>query len=110
MKKVILPLVIVSAMIGGNVSAQSSRAFAITSEAKGSVNWLNVQEINLSTGSVIKTVYNPSVNKSVMYDGNLSVLGTASTSVATESGVAAADYDSKTNRLYYTTMHGTDLR
>ena len=97
-------------MIGGNVSAQSSRAFAITSEAKGSVNWLNVQEINLSTGSVIKTVYNPSVNKSVMYDGNLSVLGTASTSVATETGVAAAAYDSKTNRLYYTTMHGTDLR
>ena len=95
MKRVILPLMIVSAIIGGNASAQSSRAFAITSEAKGSVNWLNVQEINLNTGSVIKTIYNPSVG---------------SLNAATETGVAAAAYDTKTNRLYFTTMHGTDLR
>ena len=53
MKKLILPLVIVSAMISGNVNAQSSRAFSVTSEAKGSVNWLNVQEINFFNEHIV---------------------------------------------------------
>ncbi len=111
MNRLILPLVIVSAMIGGNAYSQSNRAFAVTSEAKGSVNWLNVQEVNLNSGSTIKTIYNPSATKSVSFDGNSTALrGLSSNSVATENGVAAAAYDAKNNRLYYTLMHGTDLR
>jgi len=111
MKKIILPLVIVSAMIGGNAYAQSNRAFSVTSEAKGSVNWLNVQEINLTSGSTIKSVYSPSATTSVKFDGSAAALRTVNpNSIATESGVAAAAYDAKNNRLYYTLMHGTDLR
>ena len=111
MKKIILPLVIVSAMIGGNAYAQSNRAFSVTSETKGSVNWLNVQEINLTSGSTIKSVYSPSATTSVKFDGSAAALRTVNpNSIATESGVAAAAYDAKNNRLYYTLMHGTDLR
>ena len=111
MKKLILPLVIVAAMIGGNVNAQSSRAFSVTSEAKGSVNWLNVQEINLNTGASIKSIYTPSKTASVKFDGSDAALRTVKpNSIATENGVAAAAYDAKNNRLYYTLMHGTDLR
>ena len=58
---------ILSAVIGGSANAQSSRAFAVTSEAKGSVNWLNVQEVSLNSGSTIKPIYNPSANKSVVF-------------------------------------------
>ena len=111
MKKIILPLVILSAMIGGDAYAQSNRAFSVTSEAKGSVNWLNVQEINLNSGSAIKSVYSPSATASVKFDGSAAALRTVNpNSVATENGVAAAAYDAKNNRLYYTLMHGTDLR
>ena len=107
MKRIILPLVIVSAIIGGNAYAQSNRAFSVTSEAKGSVNWLNVQEITLNSGSTTKTIYSPAQNKSVNFLGTTSV---GSNSVATENGVAAAAFDAKNNRLYFTLMHGTDLR
>ena len=111
MNRLILPLMILSAMIGGSANAQSSRAFAVTSEVKGSVNWLNVQEINLNSGSTIKSIYNPSATKTVVFEGNTTALrGVGSNSVATENGVAAAAYDTKNNRLYYTLMHGTDLR
>ncbi len=111
MNRLILPLMILSAMIGGSANAQSSRAFAVTSELKGSVNWLNVQEINLNSGSTIKSIYNPSATKTVVFEGNTTALrGVGSNSVATENGVAAAAYDTKNNRLYYTLMHGTDLR
>ena len=111
MNRLILPLMILSAVISGSANAQSSRAFAVTSDVKGSVNWLNVQEINLNNGSTLKPIYNPSATKGVTFDGTTTALrGINSNSVATENGVAAVAFDKKNNRLYYTQMHGTDLR
>ena len=42
-----------------NVNAQKSRAFAITGDAKGNINWMNVREIDLSTGAEIRSIYTP---------------------------------------------------
>lgn len=118
MKNKILPIVAIAAtLISTNSNAQKSKTFAITSEAQGSYNWSVLREIDLSTGQVVKTLYDKAVNK------NLSIVNTENVSIVPESnmrtdiritpmaeGVAAAAYDARNNRLYYTTMRGTHLR
>ena len=117
MRKILLPtLALALASISANSFAQSNRAFAITSESKGSFNWNALREIDLTTGEVVKTHYDQLLNK------NFELTNTANARIAALSGVentrflpmaegvAAAAYDAKHNRLYYTTMRGTELR
>lgn len=115
MKRKNLPILLASLLVGaGAASAQSSsKAFAVTSDAKGSFNWITVKQIDLHSGKVQKSIYNPLETNQVRFDA---VSGTAARglvnnqSIATEFGVAATAYDAKTNRLYFTQMRGTDLR
>ena len=112
MKKAILPTLLLSTLFLNQAGAQSNKAFAITSEAKGSYNWTVVRELDLSTGEVIRTLFNPADNKPVAYEAaagsRLSV--NAGTPSPTYSGVAAAAYDSKHNRLYFSQMWMNELR
>src|SRR4051812_34234202 len=93
-----------------NSYAQSNRAYAITSETKGSYNWNTVREIDLTTGDVVKNLYDRTNNNvEVVNTDNVNILSTAEkrsnikyTPMA--EGVAAAALDAKHNRLYYTTM------
>lgn len=118
MKTKLLPtLALAALLLSTNTNAQSNLAFAVTSETKGSFNWNVIREIDLATGEVVKTYYDQSLHKNFeiantgdskilptsnrMYNYNLMPMG---------EGVAAAAYDAKHNRLYYTTMRGTDLR
>lgn len=90
------------------IQAQSSKAFAITGDEKGNINWQSIQQISLTTGDVSKTLFSPAKTSGVqiMRTSNIqnNVLPTA-----THTGVAAAAYDFKNNRLYYTTMRGNEL-
>lgn len=116
MKNVLLPsLAVVTALFSTNLFAQKNRAFAVTSETIGSYNWNTVREINLETGEVTKTFYDRDLHK------NFEVVTTANAKVDVadlrfrsqlpmESGVAATAFDQRHNRLYFTTMRGTELR
>jgi len=108
MKKVILPIAVLVAMFATNANAQSARIFAITGETQGNVNWNSVREINSADGAVKTTLYNPSAKQTLSYQSykNRNVAPTAEPAV---SAIAAAAYDVKNNRLYYTNMRGTTL-
>lgn len=110
MKKVFLLSLVSFSLF--NANAQSKKAYAITGEVKGSYNWISVKEIDLNTGEVVRTVFDPSVNtqfKLKNINGQaLSARGY--TDAPTYSGVAAAAFDEKNNRLYYTNMRGSELR
>lgn len=124
MKNRILPLVAIAALLLSNTTnAQSSNhAFAITGETKGSFNWNFVREIDLATGEVVKTYFSPFVQNNFEIVNTQNVkLNTAESVVGLhqvrgnaapmgQGGVAAAAYDAKHNRLYFTTMRGTELR
>jgi hypothetical protein len=117
MKKILLPtLAFAVASISANSFAQSNRAFAITSESKGSFNWNAVREIDLTTGEVVKTHYDQLLNKNFELTNTANARISAGAGVENTrllpmaEGVAAAAYDAKQNRLYYTTMRGTELR
>ncbi|HEX8331660.1 MAG TPA: hypothetical protein VF622_03510, partial [Segetibacter sp.] len=113
MKKLILPtLAIAAALISANSYSQT-KAFAITSQSKGSFNWNAVREIDLTTGEVLNTYFDQSANKAVelVNTSNARLATTADTrTLPMAEGVAAAAFDAKNNRLYYTTMRGTELR
>jgi len=112
MKKTFLPALLLSALLFNQATAQSNNAFAITSESKGSYNWTIVREIDLATGDVIRTLYNPADNKAVVYEAAIGskLSNNVNAPSPTYSGVAASAYDSKHNRLYFSQMWMNELR
>ncbi len=110
MRQILPSLVIAALLISFQSTAQKNTAFAVTGESKGNFTWNVIREIDLSTGEVLRTVYDPAVKKTINYKlasgigkGNLSLPS------ATGSGVAAAAYDALHNRLYFTNMRLNDL-
>lgn len=114
MKKTFLPILLLSALFVNQSSAQSNKAYAITAETKGNYNWTAIREIDLNNGNVIRTLYSNSNKPKVSYefinnDWQANRVNIQSMS-PTVNGVAAAAFDEKNNRLYFTPMWGTDLR
>lgn len=110
MKKILLCFITATLLASSQSKAQKNLAFAVTGETKGNFTWNVIREIDLSSGEVIRTVYDPAVNKSIHYTA---VTGAkkenVSFSSATGSGVAAAAYDALHNRLYFTNMRSDEL-
>lgn len=111
MKQRLLPsLAIATLLIASHSIAQKNTAFAVTAETKGSFSWNVIRQIDLSTGEVIRTVYDPSIKKSINYKlVSGQEKGNSLLSSATGSGVAAAAYDALHNRLYFTGMRSSTL-
>src|SRR3954465_5552153 len=87
-----------------SLHAQRNTAFAVTASAKGNFNWNVIREIDLSTGEVIRTLYDPAVKKTINFKA---ITGTdlppaALAGSAPGSSAAAAAFDASHNRLYFT--------
>jgi hypothetical protein len=68
MKQRILPsLAIAAILISSHSNAQKNSAFAVTAKTKGDFTWNVIREVDLSSGEVIRTVYDPSAKKSISY-------------------------------------------
>ncbi len=113
MKKKNLHLFAISFLLLSTQSfSQKNAAFAVTGASKGNYNWNVIRQIDLSTGEVIRTVYDPSVNTTVNYKAvaGTDLRGTpALTSATGNGGVAAAAFDGLHNRLYFTNMRANEL-
>jgi len=96
-----------------------NKAFAITGSGKGSVEWANIEMIDLNTGEVIRSVFDNRQSSFTVFNarngqaipvrdqkGNVS--DPAKQPFSTFS--AALAYDKKHNRLYYTPMFINQLR
>jgi len=97
------------------VSAQTNSAYAITGAAQGDITWNNIRQIDLSTGALIRNIYVSAVDKPELLDavsGRPVIIPSQANAQPnpTPSLIAAAAYDAKYNRIYYTTMLGLDLR
>jgi hypothetical protein len=99
-------------------SAQKNNiAYAITGDGVNNFNWMNIREVNLSTGQVEKTIFDHSKTAFTLTDvstkattdqSSLSTLGLVASPAP--SFIAAAAFDKRSNRLYFTPMLGNDLR
>jgi len=117
MKKT-LPLLLLSASFLTTVHAQNDRfAYAITDVAKEGAGWNALRKIDLQTGAYSDVLLNGS-NEQVVFDAvskkQLSLQADARwgnlINTPFSTGVAAAAYDKKNNRLYFTPMFVDQLR
>ncbi|MEO6669834.1 MAG: T9SS type A sorting domain-containing protein [Ferruginibacter sp.] len=100
--------------------AQANKAFAITGDGNNDYIWMNIRQVDLGTGQVTKTLFERSktnflltdaaskrtVDQTATANGNIF----ASPDYPTGTYVAAAAYDGKSNKLFFTPMRSGELR
>lgn len=98
--------------------AQSNKTFAITGDGNSDYIWMNIRQVDLGTGQVTKTLFERSKTNYVLTDaatkkavptvanGNIC----QSADYPTGTYVAAAAYDGKSNKLFFTPMRSGELR
>ncbi len=103
------------------VTAQTSnKAFAITGDGNNDYIWMNIRQVDLSTGQVSKTIFQRSQTAFQLTDvsakkttDSKAVQGNdifQSKQYPTGSMVAAAAYDQRNNKLFFTPMRVGELR
>ncbi len=116
-----LPFAVLSAsfFVSTSLYAQNDRfAYAITDLSKDGAGWNALRKIDLQTGQYSDILLNGANDKTVVFDAaskkQLSLKPDAKYGVMLQSplatGVAAASYDRKHNRLYFTPMFVDQLR
>ena len=99
-------------LLSATAQQKTSRAFAITSTDKGTFQWTDVKLIDVTTGEVVKAVFDSKRPNAAVFnarsgkaiktdpaaqpDKNNTTLSSLS---------AACAYDARHNRLYYTPMY-----
>lgn len=101
------------------VAQDADKAFAITGNGKGDFNWMNIRQIDLSTGLVTKNIFENGITNFQMRNvatesevfssqQNGKQIGVPEYPTATM--VAAAAYDKKHNKLFFAPMYLSELR
>ena len=115
-------LLLTSALICSTVAAaaqNANKAFAITGDGNQDFMWMNIRQVDLGTGQVGKTIFEKGKTSFVLTDVNTKISTTESTNdgstfqsreYPTGSLVAAAAYDNRNNKLFFTPMRVGELR
>lgn len=97
----------------------SDKAFAITGDGNQDHLWMNIRQVDLGTGKLSRTIFQRSKTNFVLTDVNTKATNTQqnlppdiymSKQYPTGSLVAAAAYDSRNNKLFFTPMRIGELR
>lgn len=97
----------------------SDKAFAITGDGNQDHLWMNIRQVDLGTGKLSRTIFQRSKTNFVLTDVNTKATNTQqnlpsdiymSKEYPTGSLVAAAAYDSRNNKLFFTPMRIGELR
>ena len=88
----------------------AGNAYAITGSNNNKFLWNNIKQVDLATGTVVKTLFEADATafKMSYADGSKSL--NAQDSKPTLFGVAAAALDARHNRLYFAPMHLSEIR
>ncbi len=89
-------------------------AYAITGQSTGNFNWTDIRMIDLSNGAASKTIFESGKTKfdfaSSKIDKKINPNNTTVSNLPTQSMVAAAAYDKRHNKLFFTPMKVGELR
>jgi lipocalin len=100
-------------------SQESTKTYAITGNGNGDFQWMNIRQIDLSTGTVTKNIFEQGITQYQMRDAltNQQILLSgvqtkqiSSSDYPTATMVAAAAFDKKHNKLFFTPMALGELR
>ncbi len=103
-----------------SVAAQNAATYAITGDGNGDFNWMNIRKVDVATGKLVNTIFdrlNPKsiladaeTKKAVIINGVHNGQPYTTTEYPTATFVAAAAYDKKNNKLFFTPMRKGELR
>ena len=90
---------------------QGSKTYAITGKPNNNFFWADIKQVDIATGKVNKTLFeaDKTVFKITNADKSIADLKTSSNR-PTGLGVAACALDTRNGRLYFATMHFSDIR
>jgi hypothetical protein len=95
---------------GFSLSAQhAGNTFAITGDGNHDFMWMNIRQVDLASGKIVKDVYQREKTSFVMMDADSKTRSLAGQR-PTETMVAAAAYDKNQNKLFFTPMRVGELR
>ncbi|MCP9750595.1 T9SS type A sorting domain-containing protein [Ferruginibacter sp. HRS2-29] len=117
--KILLSSALLVTALAANAQ-QSNKAYAITGDGTKDFLWMNIRQVDLSTGKVEKTIFQRSktnftmtdaaskktIDQSFNTDGNIF----ASKDYPTGTFVAGAAYDRRSNKLFFIPMRMGELR
>jgi len=99
---------------------QNKTTFAITGDGNNDFVWMNIRQVDLTTGQVTKTLFDRNKSGFTMTDINAKTTITQAPSAndnsfyapvhPTGTFVAAAAFDKRTNKLFFTPMRQASLR
>ena len=93
-----------------SVSAQdANKTFAITGDGNHDFMWMNIRQVDITTGKIVQDVYQREKTAFIMKDAD-SKTQSAAHRAPTETMVAAAAYDKNQNKLFFTPMRVGELR
>ena len=101
--------------------AQDAKTYAITGDGTGNFAWMNIRQVDITTGKVTQEVYQRSKTNFVLMDAATKKAVDQTTTIyngktysapsyPTETMVAAAAYDKKHDKLFFTPMRIGELR
>ena len=91
------------------MAQDANKTFAITGDGNHDFMWMNIRQIDISSGKIVKDIYQRDKTAFLMMDAD-SKAKTAELSRPTETMVAAAAYDKNQNKLFFTPMRVGELR
>lgn len=120
--KILLTSAFIAAAMGAFAQSgkNSNKTYAITGDGASDYIWMNIRQVDLSSGQVVNTIFERSKTGYVMTDVqskkssdqsttiNSNIF--ASTEYPTGTLVAAAAYDPNSNKLFFTPMRNGELR
>jgi Secretion system C-terminal sorting domain len=102
------------------VAQNANKAIAITGDGHQDFIWMNIRQVDLGTGKVLKTIFERNKSNFILTDVKAKTVNTQASAVnanifqskdyPTGSMVAAAAYDRRSNKLFFSPMRVGELR
>ena len=110
-RKILLSFTFIAASFF-SIAQQASKTYAITGKPNNNFFWADIKQVDITTGKVISTLFesDKTAFKIINADKTTTALRTNGNGSPTGLGVAACAFDTRHNRLYFATMHFSDIR
>ena len=92
-----------------SAAQDANKTFAITGDGNQDFMWMNIRQVDITTGKIVQDIYQRDKTAFVMMDADAKTQSLAGHR-PTETMVAAAAYDKNQNKLFFTPMRVGELR
>ena len=92
-----------------SAAQDANRTFAITGDGNGDFMWMNIRQVDISTGKIVQDIYQRNKTAYILADADTK-RPVDNMARPTETMVAAAAYDKNQNKLFFTPMRVGELR